>query len=786
MTRRAPLVPLSLGFALGIAVPPSPALRLPAAALLSLALSPPLAPVAFLAAGALAGGMARVAVPAGPAGTGEREEVLRGRVASVPERLDGRVRFLLRERGGALLLATAPSPEWPLAWGDEIRLAARRFAPEGPRNPGGRDGAALLSARGVEALAWARLPPVRLSRPSPLAWLEAGRTRFAAAADAALPRREAALVRAIGAGDRSALDPATSEAFARSGLAHILSVSGLHLAVVALGTWRAFRALLLRVDAVAARADPRRLAALLALPVTALYALATGADVPVVRSALAAGLGFAGALLDREPSGLSSLALALLAVLAAEPGALLDLSFQLSFASVAGLVLLARPLREALPWRPPPTRGGRAAELLLSAVASGLAATVATAPLVAFHFRRISLLAVPANLVGIPVGSALTVAAALAALAAAAGAPLAGPLLWACRPLAWLLLSVNDLFAAPGAAAVGLASPGPVGLAASYLGLWGAAALRGARRWAFAALALAGLLAPGPLRHAAAARRGLLEITFLSVGQGDAALLRLPDGAAVLVDGGGDPRGRHDPGARDVLPFLRDAGVARLWLAVLSHPHPDHALGLASVAAALPVERLLSTGRTGDEAEPGDGAFAVRASGVAAALARLPVPRPLARGEWIERAGVRLQVLGPPPGSEDWSENDASLVLRVEYGAVAVLLPGDVEAAGERALAGGGLPLAADVVKVPHHGSRTSSGPALVAAVRPRFAVLSLARRNPFGFPAPEVVARWRRAGAEVLGTDAGAQRFLSDGKRIWRVPAGGAIDAWALWKEKP
>lgn len=787
MTRRAPLLPLSLGFALGIAVPPSPALRLPAVLLLPLALSPPLAPAAFLAAGTLAGGMARVAVPARPGAEAlEREDVLLGRVASVPERLEGRVRFLLRERGGELLQATAPSPEWPLAWGDEIRLTARRFAPEGPRNPGGRDGAALLAARGVAGLAWARLPPLRLARPSPLARLEAGRTRFAAAADAALPPREAALVRAIGAGDRSAIDPATNEAFARSGLAHLLSVSGLHLAVVALGTWRALRALLLRSDAAAARVDPRKLAALLALPVTALYALATGADVPVVRSALAAGLGFAGASLDREPSGLSSLALALLAVLAAEPGALLDLSFQLSFASVAGLVLLARPLRAALPWRPPATRAGRAAELLLGAVAAGLAATVATAPLVALHFRRISLVAVPANLVGVPVGSALTVVAALAALAAAAGAPLAGPLLQACRPLAWLLLSVNDLFASPGAAVVGLASPGPVGLAASYLGLWGAVAFRGTRRWACAALALAGLLAPGPLRHAAAARRGLLEITFLSVGQGDAALLRLPDGAAVLVDGGGDPRGRYDPGARDVLPFLRDAGVARLWLAVLSHPHPDHALGLGSVAAALPVGRLLSTGRTGDESEPGDGAFAVRASGVAAALARLPVPRPLAPGQAVERAGVRLRVLGPPPGSEGWSENDASLVLRVEYGAVAVLLPGDVEAAGERALAGSGLALAADLVKVPHHGSRTSSGPALVAAVHPRFAVVSLARRNPFGFPAPEVVARWRAAGAEVLRTDGGALRFLSDGKRIWRVPAAGAIDAFTLWEEKP
>jgi competence protein ComEC len=185
------------------------------------------------------------------------------------------------------------------------------------------------------------------------------------------------------------------------------------------------------------------------------------------------------------------------------------------------------------------------------------------------------------------------------------------------------------------------------------------------------------------------------------------------------------------------------------------------------------VERFLGNGRDGGEE-------------MAAARARLPPPERLGPGDAVERAGVRLLALGPPPGSEAWSENDASLVIRVEHGKVAFLLTGDVEEEGEDALLASGARLDAEVVKVPHHGSRTSSGEGLVAAARARFAVISVGRHNPFGLPSPEVAARWRAEGAEVIRTDeAGAVRFLSDGERVWRAPARGAVDAWAMWRER-
>ncbi len=764
MTGRHPLVGPALGLIVGIAagvegLPFHPA-ALPT---LALALSPPLAPVAFATAGWLLAAAERA--PRGGPSAGPLS--VEGRVASVPDRLDARIRFRLRTDGGHLLDAFSPPAPWPLALGDRVRLVAVLRAPAGARNPGGRDPAERLAASGIALQALATGPPVRTAAPSPLAWLERGRDEFAAAADRELPPREAGLVRAIATGDRAALDPETTTSFARSGLAHVLAVSGLHLVVVAYGLERLLRFLLLRIEPLAVRVDPRRLSAALALPAALLYALATGGGVPVLRAAIAAGIAFAGALLDREASSFNVLALAVLVLLGADPGAALDVSLQLSFAAVGGLALWAGPLRRSI--GPAAPRGSWRARLLdpfLTGACATAAASLATAPVLAVHFRQIPLLGVLANVAGVLVGSALTVVATLAALAAAT--PLATPLLLAARPLATALLVLSDLAAAPRWGVLGLASPGLLGAAGFAGAALLATRLRGGRRILAAAAAAGCLLLPGPLRAAAARARGGLEVVFVSVGQGDCALLRLPDGSAVLVDGGGAPDGGADPGARDVVPLLRDLGVRRLAAVFVSHPHPDHVLGLSAAADAFPMERIFSNGDAGD--------------GPARELLGRLRPEPLSPGDRWERAGVSFEVLGGP--RETFVTNDASLVLRVAYGETSFLFPGDLEGAGEAAaVAQGGL--RADVVKIPHHGSRTSSTQAFATAVRPRFAVASLGAGNRYGFPHEEALASWRAVGAQVLRTDEGAIRFLSDGRRLRRVSAASALDPLAILAER-
>jgi competence protein ComEC len=696
---------------------------------------------------------------------------LSGRVVTPPDLLGDRLRLRLRTEGGELLEVFADPTPWPLALGDRVLVRAALKSPPGRRNPGGRDPAARLRAGGIALQAYAAGPVVRRETPSPAALLERAREQLASAATRYLPAREAAVVRGIGTGDRAAIDPATTRSFARSGLAHVLAVSGLHLVVVALGLEQILRALLIRSERIAARVDPRRVSAAIALPVTAVYALATGAGAPVLRAALAAAVVLLGTLLDREPDALNTLALAALALLAGEPACALDPSVQLSFAAVAGLILWASPLRRCLPVPPTPpgTWRARLLEPFLSGACATIAASIATAPVLAFHFRQLPLLGVLANVAGIPIGSGLTALAALGAVAAAISPALAWPFLLAARPLATGLLALSDAAAAPTWSVLPLASPGAAGALASSALAVVAGRLRGRLRgaaWLGAALCLA---LPGPLRAAAARARGGLEVIFVSVGQGDGALLRLPDGSAVLVDAGGAPEGGADPGARDVVPLLRDLGVRRLAAVFASHPHPDHVLGLAAVADAFPVEHAFSNG------DPGEGE-------VREVLAALH-PVSLAPGARWTRAGVTFSVLGGERAS--FAANDASLVLRVDYGCTTFLFPGDLEKAGEAAaVAAGGLH--ADVVKVPHHGSRTSSTEAFVAAVAPRTAVVSLGAGNRYGFPHEEALVRWRAAGAEVLRTDEGAVRFLSDGRAVRRVPADTVLDPVATWSERP
>jgi competence protein ComEC len=195
---------------------------------------------------------------------------------------------------------------------------------------------------------------------------------------------------------------------------------------------------------------------------------------------------------------------------------------------------------------------------------------------------------------------------------------------------------------------------------------------------------------------------------------------------------------------------------------------------LPAIAASMTIERVFTSGAEVDET-------------ARAMLVGAPAPQHLAAGDGWERAGVRFEVLAPARGETALGENDGSLVLKVVHGRTALVFLGDVEADGEAALLAslGPEALRADVVKVAHHGSRTSSGTATIAATRPRFAVISVGKDNRFGFPAPEVVERWQAAGAAVLRTDSGAIRLVSDGRGARATPAKAAVDALALLRER-
>jgi competence protein ComEC len=275
---------------------------------------------------------------------------------------------------------------------------------------------------------------------------------------------------------------------------------------------------------------------------------------------------------------------------------------------------------------------------------------------------------------------------------------------------------------------------------------------RKSHRWSVIALGALLWLVLEAVAFEAGHPRGRLRITFLDVGQGDSMIVDFPDGRAMLIDGGGVVGSPVDPGARVVAPTLRARRRSSLDLAVLSHPHPDHFIGLASTLPRLRVGRFWDTGQGERE-----GAGPVYASILEQLRARhVPIDRPGDLcGKGAEVGGATLRVLGPCPVIEGVSANDNSFVLHLRFGDQAALLVGDAEVHEEnRLLALGASTLHANLLKVGHHGSRTSSSGAFLDAVRPSVAVITSGVRNRYGHPSAEALGALRERNIRVLRSD--------------------------------
>lgn len=593
-------------------------------------------------------------------------------------------------------------------------------------------------------------------------WLERTRSALAVQVRKVAPSEGAAgLYLALASGERATLPPEIEEAFARSGLAHVLSVSGLHVAALALLLLASLRALLVRgVSARRPAFEARRLAAPLCIPLVWAYVLFTGMQAPAVRSGVMATAMLVGLSLWRRSDALNALSLAALAIVAVDPSSPFDLSLRLSFAAVLSLVLVSPAVRALFPQRevdvaslsPWRYRLHRVREEALQTLCASVAVVIAGVPLVAASFHRVSWVGLFSNVICFPLCGVLTALAAGGAAAFIVLGAWAAPLLWAGSWASALLLWLARMFARWPMASLPLPSLSAWAVAAFYAGLLVFALGRGRVRWAAVGTPLALV---GTLAQAQVGQDVGLEVTFLSVGHGDAVVIT-SRGHTALIDGGGVPGG-GDPGERIVLPYLRERGIRHLDLVVLSHPHPDHALGLPAVLRAIPTDRLwLGEGSTGG---PLSTAVIEAAQGAQVVEVNEHTP-PLRLGD------ATLDVLGPPADAILLEGvNDKSVVVRVRDRGATALFPGDIEAAGEEALAMALASGPVQLLKAPHHGSRTSSTEAFLGRVRPRFVVFSVGLDNRFHFPSPEVVRRYEALGTRTFRTDQdGAIRFVSDG----------------------
>jgi competence protein ComEC len=652
-----------------------------------------------------------------------------------------------------------------LARGDEVEIVATLGEPQRLWNEATGDPRPGEAHRGVQRTGGTL--DVRVTRRAAglLAWIDRSRAAVRARIDATFPADLAPMARALVLGE-SDLAPDDDRSFRAAGLSHLLAVSGMHLVLVLALAVKVLEAVLVRAPPLAARMDVGRIAAAVGIPVAWLYAELAGAGGSTVRAAWMATAALGARALGRRTDGPRAFGLSLAAMSIGDPLVAFDLSFALSAGATAGLLAFAAPLSARLAaWVP-----GRL-QAVARATGTTLAATIPCTPIIARFAPTVPLGGIVANLLAVPVGEAAALPLCLVhALLPWWPAAERGCAAVASGALVLVRLLARG-FAAPALTAQ-VPQPTSWQLVAIVVAL-GAISLRVRARRAVVGGCVAAVLLLEIVARRQGAPHGVLRATFLDVGQGDSAIVDLPDGQAMVIDGGGLVGSPIDVGSRVLAPALRARRRDALAAVVLSHPHPDHFGGLATGLDAVHFAELWETGE--GESEGVGGGYAQLLASARSRGARVLRPADLCGGR--ELGGAHVEVLAPCPAfSSDWGPNDNSLVLRVSYGERSILFVGDAEHQAEGTLlATARERLRADVLKVGHHGSRTSSTPAFIAAVAPREAVVSVGCRNRFGHPHPTTLGTLDAAGVRVWRTDLdGAVVVTTDGRSLDVNRAGG------------
>jgi competence protein ComEC len=715
---------------------------------------------------------------------------LEGTVDRPPHRSQGETQLLIRSQKVILsnrhipvdghLLIFLKEKNRTFRLGDRLRFLCKLYPPHGFHNPGGFSYEHHLAFERIHTIGflseengWVKIGE-GFKNPL-LLQMEVWRDHIRDFLEGETHFPSSTILKALVLGERGDIPEEVTEHFIVTGIAHLLAISGDHLGIVALLSFSLLIWILKRSELILLSISIKKWAAGLTIPCILLYMFIAGGGISVIRATIMVITFFLSILFNRERHLLHTLALAAFLILIFSPPSLFDVSFQLSFLAVLSILYLVPRILQGLKregtFLPPKSSWKQniwtylKISLLVTAVA-----ILGTAPFVALHFNRISPIGFLTNLFIIPyVGFLIVPLNLIASLLSFLFYPLATLFIYISDFLTMILLNVVAFFASFPYASLFVSTPTVLEITLFYLLLFLVVHLKKRKivRYLFMGLCLTLILDLAFWNLKSFSQKNFI-ITFIDVGHGDSIFLEFPKGKKMLIDGGGLRDDRFDIGKNVIAPFLWKKKIRRIDYLALTHPDPDHFKGLNFIAFNFSIGQFWDNGLQ----ESSESYLQLKETLLKKKIKWLSL-NDKTLPQMIH--GVQVSILNPPFRKESYGENqnpsflnNHSLVMRIQFKNIGLLLTGDIEKEAEYRMVREGVPIKADILKIPHHGSVSSSTLPFLEKVKPVYAILSVGERNIGRLPHPEVLKRYEQMGSRIFRTDKhGAITVITDGEKI-------------------